>query len=384
MGAIDLTIPGQPSGIYDLADWLDANVVTSTEEIEASLRKTDGDSHEFWQGRTGDRFRANAETIAEGVKPIGEFAGEAAAVFHAYVRRLERGREEFAGYRDEAVASALIVAGDTIALPMPPKTYITAPGHATPIERGPGGVCLDPMSGEEYEAACRLFDEIGESVGTWWGELENWINEQIVPLMARATDFAPLTDYMDELQAATEFARSVPLALSAGAWEEQLRALESEAKSAQASADEFADRLRSGDPSVSGPLQRTSKAEVRAVADVLADRVGQLKVGTKIIIPGSGLVIDIVSASADVANGGSVSSAGVGLAAGIGGGYLGAGGVAVVAAAFGTTFPPTGVAIAVAAIASGIGRGATYLYEKHVPLDVREAIDAGDFEYVFA
>lgn len=45
--------------------------------------------------------------------------------------------------------------------------------------------------------------------------------------------------------------------------------------------------------------------------------------------------------------------------------------------------PPVAVALIVAAIAYGVGWVSVEVWESVVPLDIREAIDAGDFEYVF-
>ena len=377
MGTIDLTIPGDPASIYSLAEWLSGTVSTAATEIKDRLNKTAGDSGEFWEGRTGEGFRETARSVASGADPVQVYASDAAEVFRAYARRLERGKEEFDGYIDEALASALIVGENTISHPMPPKTYVTRPGQAAPIEFGPGGECIIPLSGEAYQAALELFDRIGESVGSWWGDLDNWINEHIVPLIARVTELDPIRNAFEILKQGNEAVRGFPLALVAVPWETQLKFLQEEGKKAQTAADDFYKNLRKGNPAVSGPLKKTSRRELQAVADVLAERVGQLKVGTKIVIPGSGLVIDIVAASVDVANGGSISSGVVGIGGSLAGG---AGGAALLGS---TSIPPVAIALIVAAISYGVGWVGVQAWESLVPLDIREAIDAGDFEYVF-
>jgi hypothetical protein len=89
------------------------------------------------------------------------------------------------------------------------------------------------------------------------------------------------------------------------------------------------------------------------------------------IIPVVGVVIDIVATGVEIANGESETSSIAGLIGGLGGGAV-AGGIAV-----GVGFPPIGVAIVVTVAAVAAGEGATALWEAWIPLDQREAIDAG-------
>ena len=115
---------------------------------------------------------------------------------------------------------------------------------------------------------------------------------------------------------------------------------------------------------------------------MLDDSIGKLKIGTKIVLPGSGLVIDVVAAAADISQGGSPSSAVVGGAGGLLGGGT-AGGIAGGLAAVGAPLPPVAIALGVGALASVGSWGLSQWYESVFDLDFREAIDAGDFGYAF-
>jgi hypothetical protein len=89
------------------------------------------------------------------------------------------------------------------------------------------------------------------------------------------------------------------------------------------------------------------------------------------IIPVAGIVVDVSLSAVELADGGSPSSVGVGLGGGAASGIIGG------ALASG---PPGVVALAVGGVAALGGVAATWGYEAWVPLDVREAIDAGIYE----
>lgn len=375
MPGIDLTIPGSPSGLYELADWLVAKVAAPSQEILDRLSKSSDSSEEFWNGRTGDAFRDTATAVKTASEPVKVYADDLTEVLRAYARRLERGADKFADLRDRALKTTLLISDNQIAMPMEPPSFATPAGTPVPIPLDGTGAC-NPTAGESYAEAQELYKEIAHEVGEWWGTLDSWVDEHFTPLMARVTDFDPLVQAVETLQLGNDIVRGTLLDLAGAPWENRLAAFETAAKNAQVYSDEYYNKLKAGDPRVRAAAAKASKQEVQAIADALADKVSKLKVGTK-ILPGVGIVVDIVIASAEVANGGSVSAEVVGILVGT---LVGTGSAASLPA---RRFPPLIVAIAASAAALAAAEAATKAYEEGVPLDVREAIDAGDIGYFF-
>ncbi len=195
----------------------------------------------------------------------------------------------------------------------------------------------------------------------------------MVPLINRITDFQPLADVLETLEIGNSVVLNSVLNRDGMNWESSLQLFEDKAKAAQSAYETYSERLRSGDPRIRSAAESTTKPELRAARDVLDSEVGNLRRGTK-IIPLVGPAIDIVSAGIDVASGGSASSAVVGLAGGAAGTAVG--GLVL-------SGPPGWVAIGLAAIGAAAAWGSQWAWESGVPLDVREAIDAGDFDYAF-
>lgn len=374
---VDLTIPGDANAVHTLADWLDPKLADNVHETYDALRGMASESQMHWLGESGSAFRQSTNKVADGIDPVDSYSRDAAEVFRAYAQRLKRGKETFAGYADDARNDWLIVTGNIISMPMPPKQYITAPGAPLPVEYGPNGECIAPRPAGWYEEATKTYKRIANDVGKWWGDLEDWITEHMVPLIARATDFDTLNAVTTTLQKGNEVIFNSLLGTSNLPWEEQLAQFETSAREYQTDFDKFHERLRSGDPRVKSLAVGTSKAEILAHIDDLDTKIKGLKIGTR-ILPGIGTAIDVGGAVVDVANGGSISTAGAGLL----GGAVGGGAVAL--AASGSAIPGGVIVVAGAIVAVVVAEGAKWAWESSVPLDVREAIDTGDFGYVFS
>lgn len=382
MTYIDLEIPGDPAALHTLADWLSPKVSDQTDELHSRLQRTARESAMWWLGETGAAFRSCTYSIAEAVDPVDAYAKDAATVFRAYANRLERSRNTFDGYLDDARKHYLIVQGVVITMPPPPPTYILAPGQEPPPERGPNGECIAPRPAGWHERAKEEFERIAGDVGKWWGELDNWIDEHIVPLMGRITEFDALAAAFETLKTGNELTMGFLLENTERRWEESLKIYEDAAAQAKLDADTHRDRLRPGDPRVSSAAEKVTKPELVQARKDLDDIVGKIKSGSK-ILGGVGIAVDVVVAATDVMNGGSISSATVGLLGGLGGGALGAAGVTGLAALAGVTLPVTVVVGAVVLVGWGVSELAVWGWESAVPLYVREAIDAGDWGYVF-
>lgn len=367
---INLEVPGDPGSIRSLADWLKPKASDAVNDLHKRLKKTSEKSALFWEGQTGEGFRDTVDAIAEAVDPVDIYAMDAAEVFHAYAGWLERGKDKFSNFAEDAFAAKLMVVGSEILPPMAPKPGIAPTGKASPIpQRGPNGESFQALTPDEYAHAVKLYNQIAGDVGTWWAELENWIDEYIVPLMSRVTEFDALAKAYDTLQVGNDFARTFLLNLHAGKWKEQLALFEEKAKQAKADADSHNKKMRSGDPRIKKAAEKVRKPDLDAESKALAEKIKQLKKGTRIIARG-GLVIDIVVTAADISSGGSPSSAGAGIVGGAAGATAGGGlAVAISAGTFGT-------AGLVAVGAWAMAEGAKWAWESSVPLDVRETIDA--------
>lgn len=374
--SVDLTIPGDSAALQALADWLDPGLAGPLDDARNALDSTQSESQMWWLGQSGSAFRQTAGKISGGIDPVDNYSRDAAEVFRAYARRLQRGRDRFADYLDDARDKYLLVAGNVVSLPMPPKQYIGPAGSPPPIEYGPNGECIAPRPNGWFEEAVKCYRQIARDVGNWWGDLADWVVEHMLPLIGRASDFDELKQVTDILATGNEVLFGSLIDLSNRPWEEQLAQFEESAKTFQTDFDEYYDRLRSGDPSVKALSKGTTPAEIQSHIDELGEKIKGLKIGTR-ILPGIGIAVDIGSSLVEVANGGSISSESAGL---IGGGAAGF----TAAWALGGSAIPGGVVIVAAAM---IAAGATYFskeaWEAWVPLDVREAIDAGDFGYVF-
>ncbi|MCA0380240.1 MAG: hypothetical protein LCH36_12550 [Actinobacteria bacterium] len=376
---IDLNIPGDPVALHTLADWLSPDLSEQTHELYSQLRRTAADSQMWWFGQAGSAFRETTNAIADAIDPVDVYASDAATVIRAYANRLRRGQDKFDEFADKAVKTWLIVKNSQVQAPIPPPTYIIAQGQTPPPDYGPDGK-VRPAGW--YEQALSLYEQIAEDVVNWWGELDRWIDEYFLPLMGRVTDFEPLVLAYEVLKTGNELTISSVVELKSAEWESNLREFEDKAKQAKIDADTHRERLRSGDPRISGPASKFETPELVEARKELDAAVDNIKSGTK-LISRVGLGLDVLVAVADVMNGGSASSAAAGLLGGTLGGAAAGGLVVGGAALVGVTLPVAVVAGAVVLVGWGASELAEWGWESAVPLDIREAIDAGDWGYVF-
>lgn len=378
--SINLKIPGDPDGLHSLADWLDPKIKAPTASLTDGLAQLIWDTPMFWRGESASAFQLAAKNVRIGVEPLGSYAADAAETIRAYARRLSRGRQTFAGYADIAYQNWLTVVGSIIEPPVAPTQFAAPAGTPRPTERGPNGECLSPLPVGGYEDSVLCYQKLDKSVSKWWAELRAWVDDHFAPLIARAVEFEGLSVTFDALQHGNELVRGIYLEDAGSKWKDTLSAAEQAADSAQEAFNRLERQMISGSPEFRAAAARFTSPELREARSLLDAEVGRLRVGTR-IIPVAGVAIDVVSAAADVAAGGSVSSTGIGLAGGFVGG-LGAG--AWLAPVLGAVLPPVAVIAVVSGISVAAGSAASWAWEASAPLDLREAIDAGDFGYVFA
>lgn len=376
--SIDLTIEGDPRGIFELATWLDSKVSVPSNELRRQIRRAGNESRDCWKGLTGKGFRDATDAIAAAIDPVDVYAADAAVVLRAYARRIERGRGTFADYIDEGCAARLHVNGNILDMPERPTVYIAAPGAPNPYAKGPSGQCIDLITGEEYEEAERVYARIAEKVDSWWTDLEDWLIEHMVPLIGRATDFDLLTAAYEALKRGNEAIRGFPVGLSEAVWATNLESCERKLKETQAARDSLARRRRSGNPAVREPAKASDAARLRGEAETLARDARALKAG-KTLLGAGGAGIEIIAAGVEIANGGSWTSATVGAVGTVAGGAA----AGAAAGALLVECPPIGIAAIVGFAGYGVGELSKGIWSLLVPLDKREALDAWDFGYVF-
>ena len=356
--SLDLTVSGDHAAVTGLAKWLDPELAEPLVTADLDMAYTWGDSQQYWTGQSGDAFRGAAMEIRKRSSDLPGFVRDVAEVLRAYANRLERGQADFDDYLAQASTGGLTVVGNLV---MPPTTTL----QYCPADNAPAG---DVKEYQRYLDALELYNDIAEHVGTWHGELEAWIAENLAPLTAEVEKFSSLSGLFTGLKVDNDDVVDLALEYASARTDRDLRDYRQAAQSMQADAEMFGDHLRSGNPALRAAAEAANPREMRAGLAALNEAIGGVTKYSK-LIPVVGGVIDVVSAGVEIADGGSASSVGVGLLAGAGGGALAG---TIIA---GVAIPPVGVALIVGGAAAAAGAGGTWLWEAAVPLDVRESID---------
>lgn len=361
--SIEVRLPGSPASVRAVADWLDA-VKSGLADTDVELAYIWGDSNHYWTGRSGNAWRSTVGTVRDRGKEVPGFLGDASEVFRAYANRLERAQEDFATLLFQAGEVGLPVVGVTVFPPTTSLDYCPAPGAPE----------ADLAEYDAYLDKAASYNDLGTQVGSIMGQLDAWIGENIVPLVARVEDLKGLSGTVDalaapgndDLAAAALDGYEAFQSEKLGEWRAQHDAL-------QESAETFRDQLRSGNPAVRAAAEAADPKAMRAGVEELAEQIGRVSKFSK-VIPVAGSVLDIVSLAVDVHNGDSLSSG----VAEIGGGIVGgaAGGALAGGAAVALGSNPVGWVVGGVAIGGiAVGAGARWLWEAAVPLDTRETID---------
>ena len=351
--SVDLNIPGDAAAVHGLADWMD-NLKDRVIDVDLELSTVASSSSLYLTGEAGAAFFDATTTVRRHIEPVSPYLGDAADVFHAYANRLERGVRDFDSYLEQCREYGLTVYGKKV---MRPTSSATA--------------CYEPGVDEDwdqYMSQMRTYEDLSGRVGTWWGELETWIADNLTPLVAEVGNFQPLGDALNRLSQENSDIAGHILDSKSELIDRDLASWREHAETTQEKADEFKRQLKSGNPAVRSAAEAANPREMRQAMDGLLDDISKVSKVSK-LIPVAGTVIEIVSAAGDIASGESGSSVLVEAFAGAGGGAaVGAG----VAAAGG----PVGWVIAGVVVGGVvIGAGARWGWEAVVPLNVRESID---------
>lgn len=354
---IDLTIPGDTGAIRDVATWL-RDVGGAVEGNTSELFLNQSDSSAYWQGEAGDAYRNALLAIQNAAHPVPSYADDAAEVFDAYAARLERGRETFASYREQALNRGLIIVGLTI---YPPRTALDyCPGDDSPAE--------DVAEWDRYTRDLADYDTVAQAVGEWWGELELWVAEHFAPLVERVAELSPIGAVFDALHENESTVIDAALSAAEERADRDLTDWRAAAEQAQSDFDLFVDDLNSGHPGVRAAAEAVDFGGLRQEIRALNEAVQGVSRYSR-VLPVVGGIVDAASATIELIDGGSPVSVAISV---LGGAAGGAGGAAIFAGGPAAWIVAGGVIGAVV-----VGEGGRWLWEAAVPLEHREAIDAG-------
>lgn len=358
--SLDLTIPGKPSDIRAAAHWLDPGLAGPLDDASVELAAMVTDAQYYWTDESGYAFTDATQAVRRGNFAVPEYAKDAAEAMRAYAGRLERGREEFDGYADYAKRHGLTVCGEVIWFP---ATSL----RICPDPNGPDSPELREW--KKYQAKVDVYNELSSKVGTWWGELDVWIGEHLVKLVGNIDTLKVANSVYEGLVSNNEKVVEIALDYAGARVKRNLKDFRLRGSDLEGDAKTFRAGLKSGNPALRAAAEAADPRGLGKSARALSEMVEGVSKESR-IIPVAGTVIAIVASGAEIANGESETSVFAGLAGGLGGGAL-------VAAGVGAAIPPVWVALAVGFVAIAADAGAKWAWEAWVPLDSREAMDAG-------
>ncbi|MFG6503483.1 hypothetical protein [Microbacterium sp. P05] len=362
---IDTTVPGSPSSVRAAAEWLDPGLKDAAKASQDASTLIPVGVRSHWFGESADEYVTILLKLGDASGEVATQASDAAEKLRSYAGQLERMQGDFATHRDNARNEGLPVTGMIIGRPV---TLIAEP----PTSRD------DPNWDEwqKFQDQVELYNEIAEDVGSWWGELEVWIAENLDGFLGGLPAQSAAEKILEGLKTVGE---EVPRTFLDGAelrWETDARTLTSQAQELRQGAADFVRELRSGNPAVRAAAEAANPHGMRWAADEAEDLARRLAKAGK-VIPFVGWGIDLWSLGSDMATGDDPSSTGVEILGGVVGGIAATAAVGALAAAGIVTLPVWGTVAVVAGASVAVGAGAVWAYENWVPQDVRESIDAG-------
>lgn len=361
--SIDVRMPGSPASVRGVADWLD-DVKDSWVAADVELAYIWGDSNNYWTGESGAAWRDAVGTVRSRGKSTPGFLSDAVEVFRAYANRLERAQEDYATLLFQAGEVGLQVMDTTVFPPTTTLDYCPAPGAPA----------ADLREYDDYIDKLKSYNDLGEQVGTIMGQLDKWIGENIVPLVARVEELRDIAGTVSALAASgNEKVAGMVLSGYDSFLQQRLSEWRGQHDAMQQAADTFRDQLRSGNPAVRAAAEAADPRGMRAGIADLAEHIGQVSKFSK-VIPVAGMALEVVTLAGDVADGKSLSSGVAEIGGGMLGGAAGAAAGGGIAAVLGSN--PVGWVVGGVVLGGlAVGAGARWLWEAAVPLDVRENID---------
>lgn len=376
--SLDLRIPGNPSSIHELADWL-GHIKEAVEVADIELVNVASNASYAWQGGSATAFYNAVQALRRSQFVVPEFIGEAIEVFRAYANRLTRGYEYFTEIIEAAQAVGLATRGRWIEYPTTRLTYCPDPNAPYTAPPGPpptyiistNGYVPDPSLSPDvnewnrYARCVRAYNEASRKVGAWEGELDQWLTVNMAPLVGRVQELSEVAQVYGALRLGSEFIIDAALEGAEARVELQLDEWRQDSADLSKAARDARDAARSGNPARQAAGDAFDFGENKMKIGDLEVKIGDVAHYSK-VIPIVGNLIDISMAGYDISQGESESSVLVGL----GGGALGGGIFAAVVSG-----PVGWVVLGTAAVGVLAAGGAQWLWESTVSLDTRESID---------
>ena len=360
--SIDTRIPCNPDSVRDVAGWFYeaySRVSDAVAEMSGNLLR----NPEYWMGETANVYEEMLNKLRKSAGDLSDRHYRAYEVLRAYAQQLDYHYRDMETIRNQAETAGLKIENDYDIMcppPLPPKPQ--EPPQGTPIE-----------DWWAWEDACREWDAAANNhsyyrtlvirVERVWSDLEDWVDKHLRPLQVESFSLLFAKYFDEEVQDLVN--RPWQLALDAVD-----QGVASNAQVLEQQMDEAAAAVGNARAShvVRPVMDEAVKNALEARADFRAGRTRAQGVGTAVAGIGyATLAYDIATSDSP----GQTALAGTaGMAAGT------AAGAAAGAAVTGAVAAPVAVTAAGTIVALGVTSSVGALYEKTVPLEWRERIDA--------
>ncbi|EJF47919.1 hypothetical protein HMPREF1317_1970 [Schaalia georgiae F0490] len=373
--SIDTRIPCNPDSVRDVAAWFYeaySKVGDAVVEMSGNLLR----NPEYWMGETANVYEEMLNKLRKSADDLSDRHYRAYEVLRAYAQQLDYHYRDMETIRNQAETAGLKIENDYDIMcppPLPPKPQ--EPPQGTPIE-----------DWWAWEDACREWDAAANNhdyyrtlvirVERVWSDLEDWANKHLRPLQVESFTLLFANYFDQEAQGVAD--RPWQLAVDAldQGFARRAQVLEQQMNNAAA---EVGRQGKGASHMVRPVMDEAVKNALEARADFRAGRSQAQGVGTAVAGIGyATLAYDIATSDTP---GQTALAQGAGMAAGAAVGS--AVGSTVTEAATSTALSEMAVgagaaagaatgALAGIAVAAGVGA----LYQKAVPLEWRERIDA--------
>ena len=377
--SIDTRIACNPDSVRDVAAWFYkaySKVADAVVEMTGNLLR----NPEYWMGDAANAYEEMLGKLRVSAGDLSDRHYRAYEVLRAYAQQLDYHYRDMETIRHEAEVLGLEIRDDYDIMcppPLPPKPQ-EPPRNATHEQWWTYDQDLLIWSGKQAEVLG--YEELHRRAERVWSDLEEWVDKHLRPLQVESFTLLFAKYFDQEAQGVAD--RPWQLALDAldQGFARRAQTLELQMDAAAA---EVGRQGKGGSHVVRPVMDEAVKNALEARADFRAGRAQAQGVGTAVAGIGyATLAYDIATSDTP---GQTALAQGAGMAAGTAAGA--AAGAAVTSAAAGSSLPSslTGFAAiggAAAGVATGalagiaVAAGVGALYEKTVPLEWRERVDA--------
>lgn len=373
--SIDTRIPCNPDSVRDVAAWFYeaySRVSDAVAEMSGNLLR----NPEYWMGETANVYEEMLNKLRKSAGDLSDRHYRAYEVLRAYAQQLDYHYRDMETIRHDAEMLGLEIRDDYDIIcppPVPPEPQKPA-RNATHAEWWTYDQDFLIWKGKQAEVLG--YEELHRRVERVWSDLEDWVDKHLRPLQVESLSLLFAKYFDQEVQGVVD--RPWQLALDAvdQGFARKAQTLELQMDKAAAEVG----RQGKGASHVVRPvMDEAVKNALEARADFRAGRSQAQGVGTAVAGIGyATLAYDIATSDTP---GQTALAQGAGVAAGAAAGE--AAGAAVTGAATSTALSGMAVGVGAAAgVATGtlagmaVAAGVGAIYEKTVPLEWRERVDA--------